>query len=229
MSQKDSWEREYRNLKLISLENKPHSEIVRLLKQLKKKFSFSIEGKKIIDIGCGTGRNAFYFSELGASVLGIDIAPTAITIAKQRAVENGQSISYILGDISEKFLAENQSVDLIIDILASNSLNHNERTNYLTEVHRVLKPGGFFYVRALAKEGDANAAALLKLYPGREKNTYVIKQLNLTETIFTKEDLLEIYGKFFEIITFEKKAHYPSIDGRVYKRQFYYVLFRKPL
>jgi len=59
-----------------------------------------IKGKKVIDLGCGTGRLALGAAILGAKeVFGVDIDPIAIKIAKQAAKELQIRINLIVGDI----------------------------------------------------------------------------------------------------------------------------------
>jgi 2-polyprenyl-3-methyl-5-hydroxy-6-metoxy-1,4-benzoquinol methylase len=47
-----------------------------------------LEGKSVLDVGCGDGENAMNFSKLGARVTGIDISPKAIELARKRADVN---------------------------------------------------------------------------------------------------------------------------------------------
>lgn len=227
MAQKETWEREYSDRKLVSLTNEPHADIVRLVRTLKKEFSFTLFEKAVLDVGCGTGRNAYYFAQLGAQVTGIDISHKAIQIAISNTEKTDIHINYIVGDISTDI--PNQSFDFIIDILASNSLHESERASYLRHIHTSLAPGGFFFVRTLAKEGDKNAQRLLKDHPGKETDTYIMPGFGLVERVFSKNDFLALYGEGLELISLLKKAHYPTFDGRTFKRNYYYALFRKPL
>src|SRR5262249_26782222 len=43
----------------------------------------------VLDAGCGTGENALHIASLGLSVLGVDVAETALAIAKQKAHDRG--------------------------------------------------------------------------------------------------------------------------------------------
>ncbi|MEM2896191.1 MAG: METTL5 family protein [Candidatus Bathyarchaeia archaeon] len=59
-----------------------------------------IRGKKVIDLGCGTGRLAIGAAILGAEeVFGVDIDPKAIEIAKKTAKEFQIRINLIIGDL----------------------------------------------------------------------------------------------------------------------------------
>jgi ubiquinone/menaquinone biosynthesis C-methylase UbiE len=228
MAQQHTWEREYAKQAFVSLNNKPHSEIVRLKKRLKKEYNFSLEGKRVIDLGCGTGRNSFYFASEGAIVTGVDIAKNAIQIAKDHAENASLEVDYKQGDISKKLPTQDETIDLAIDTLASNSLSSIERKKYVKELFRVLSPGGFFFIRALAKEGDVNAKSLLNKWKGEDEDSYVLPGVGLSETVFTRESLLSTYGENLNLLSLEKKQHYPKILDKIYKRQFYYALFQKP-
>jgi ubiquinone/menaquinone biosynthesis C-methylase UbiE len=49
-----------------------------------------VQGKKVLDIGCGSGRYAIEFAKRGATeVIGIDLAPHMIALSQQHAVDNG--------------------------------------------------------------------------------------------------------------------------------------------
>lgn len=53
----------------------------------------------ILDIGCGSGREAIGFAKSGFKVTGIDISPSAIELAKKNAEKDGLPINFIAGDI----------------------------------------------------------------------------------------------------------------------------------
>lgn len=65
----------------------------KLKPRFNKEFRFmlmgSLEGKRILDVGCGEGGNVSLLAALGAQVTGIDISPGAIELAKRRAEKNG--------------------------------------------------------------------------------------------------------------------------------------------
>ncbi len=235
MAQEREWEREYSKSKFLTKENKPQSDVVRFAKWLKDN-DIDIENKKILDLGCGTGRNSYYFAELGADVTGIEISKTALDIAKENLISissdishdmNDDRISYIKGSIGEKLSFEDKAFDILLDVTSSNSLTEKEREVYLSECNRVLKPGGIFFTKALCKDGDSNAKELIKKFPGKEKDTYVLPDIKVEERVWSKEDFIAKYEKYFKILNIEKKKSYTRMNNRVYKRNFWIVYMQK--
>ena len=51
----------------------------------------------VLDAGCGTGENALYVASMGLSVLGVDVAETALAIARQKAVDRGIDVEFAAG------------------------------------------------------------------------------------------------------------------------------------
>lgn len=221
------WDREYKNPKLVTKKEEPQSDTLRFLRFLKKEQKYKVEDRSILDLGCGTGRNVNYLGELGNKVIGIEISKTAINLAKERANELGLKINYILGDIGEPYEVEENSIDIVLDVTSSNSLDEKGRDVYLSEVNRVLKTGGYFFVRALCKDGNKNVKNLLKMSPGREYDTYVIKEMGLTERVFSREDFIKTYSKYFKILKLEKKTGYSTFNNRIYKRDYWIAYMQK--
>ena len=227
MHQGSAWEKEYRNPKLVTKNDGPQADTLRFFKYLKKEEKYILEDKTILDLGCGTGRNANYLAERGNSVIGIEISKTAIEIGKNRAKELGVFADYRVGDIGAPYDIAPVSIDVILDVTSSNSLDEKGRAIYLAEVSRVLKPSGYFFVRALAKDGNKNVKYLLKESPGKEYDTYVIKEIGLTERVFSKDDFIKMYGQFFKIQHIEKKTNYATFNDRIYKRDYWLAYMQK--
>jgi SAM-dependent methyltransferase len=225
--QYEAWEKEYRNSKLLTKEDKPQSDVVRALKYLKKEEKINFDGLNTIDLGCGTGRNSNYLAELGCNVTGLEISDTALKIARENLTKRGLRIEYLKHDIGSALPFPNENFNIALDIVSSNSLNEKEREIFLSEVSRILKSDGYFIVRALCKDGDKNAQNLLKMSPTGEKDTYYMKELNLRERVFSREDFVEMYSKYFKILKLDKKTSYPICSGRLYKRNYWIAILKK--
>ena len=59
------------------------------------------KGKKVLDIGCGSGRLDIELAKRGAEVWGIDISKEVLAIAKLNADKSGVKINFLEGDICD--------------------------------------------------------------------------------------------------------------------------------
>lgn len=220
--QENTWENEYRNPKLISLSDEPAKCVKDFVRFLRKDRNIELSNLNILDLGCGNGKNSFYISEQGFEnkVYGIDISETAIKYASELN-SNG---NFIKGDIGKKLPYQDSFFDIVLDITSSNSLTESEREIYLSEIKRVMKSNGYLLIRTLCKDGDQNAKNLIETFPGKERDTYVMPEINLTERVWSKEDLLNYYSDF-ELLFLEKETHYTKFNGRSYKRNFWIGCF----
>lgn len=91
---------------------------------------------RILDVGCGTGRLAAYLQKKGKNVTGISLNPQEIQIGNERS---GMKLDIWEGDIHEI-----PSSDKLFDaVIAWDVLEHTLAPYIiLSEVYRVLKPGG---------------------------------------------------------------------------------------
>lgn len=90
----------------------------RLKKRFDKEFRIHLlgqmQGKTILDLGCGYGGNAVLLATLGARVTGIDISPKSIELATERAAANGvaERTNFVCAPIGTSELG-NESFDVI--------------------------------------------------------------------------------------------------------------------
>ena len=70
----------------------------------------------MLNIGCGTGMNAIWLAQRGFETVGMDIAPTAIERAREKAGRAGvANVRFVCGDILETLPVARCSVDLVLD------------------------------------------------------------------------------------------------------------------
>ncbi|MES3031359.1 MAG: class I SAM-dependent methyltransferase [Patescibacteria group bacterium] len=223
--QENVWEREYRDPKLVTLGTEATSAIKDFARYVRKERKVELDNLKILDLGCGNGKNSIYIAEqgLGNEVTGVDISETALEYAR-KAYPAGKFVKLSIG---QALPFADTSFDIIIDSTSSNSLSEKEREVYLSEISRLLKPGGHLFVRALCKDGDKNAQTLIKEFPGPEKDTYIMPELGLTERVFSKEDLIALYSPLFSLLFIEKETHYTKFNNKSYKRNFWLSYWTK--
>jgi 2-polyprenyl-3-methyl-5-hydroxy-6-metoxy-1,4-benzoquinol methylase len=92
-------------------------------------------GKRVIEIGCGTGNFTEIFAQFGADIIAIDISPQLIELARRRAVP--ATVTWVC----KRF--EDAGIDGPFDAaIGSSVLHHLEIESAIAELHRLLKPGG---------------------------------------------------------------------------------------
>jgi len=94
---------------------------------------------KVLEIGCGTGYFTKEIVKTGAFVTAIDISPELLNIAKQEIT--APNVSFVL-DNAYELSFDNNTFDSIV---GSSVLHHLEIEKAISEMFRVLKPGGSMF------------------------------------------------------------------------------------
>ena len=97
-----------------------------------------LSGKRLLDFGCGTGQTSTQLAALGAFVVGIDISPELIELARRRAELDGVT-DHVQFQNVDLLKAPPGSFDLI---LCSAVLHHVDYSVVLPVLRSYLKPGG---------------------------------------------------------------------------------------
>lgn len=98
-------------------------------------------GLRVLDLGCGDGTTAIPAAQLGADVLGVDIARNLVEAGNRRAREAGlTNIRFQEGDASNLEGLEANSFDLIVSIFGA--MFAPRPFDVAKEMVRVTKPGG---------------------------------------------------------------------------------------
>ena len=110
------------------------------------------ENSRVLDLGCGTATLTILLkkSQPEAEVRGIDIDPTVLEIAKEKAARAGVDIALDLGTAFKLPYPDNY-FDRVISSLVFHHLTTENKVRSLKEVLRVLKPKGELHVADLGK------------------------------------------------------------------------------
>jgi ubiquinone/menaquinone biosynthesis C-methylase UbiE len=99
---------------------------------------------RVLDVGCGAGANLWYLAEQGFTCTGMDISATALDRCKTLLSKRGQQAELVQGSITDLPFSANH-FDIVIDLGGSACLPLATMPAYLSQLMRVLKPGGHFF------------------------------------------------------------------------------------
>ncbi len=125
----------------------PEADVVEFTQSLKESLGYT---PKALDLGCGVGRHAVYLAQLGFETYGLDGSTAGIVHGQKEACALNLSIYFTEGSM-EYLPYETNFFDYV---LAFNVIYHGDPTvvsQCVKEIHRVLKPGGFFQGTMLSK------------------------------------------------------------------------------
>lgn len=94
----------------------------------------------MLDAGCGTGENALLLASLGLEVVGVDVAETALAIARDKAAARGLRVDFVLEDAFHLDRL-GRIFRTVIDSGLFHTFNAAERTRYAASLARVTEPG----------------------------------------------------------------------------------------
>jgi ubiquinone/menaquinone biosynthesis C-methylase UbiE len=101
------------------------------------------KGTKILDVGCGAGKQCFLFYkalEGEADITGGDVNPELLEKARQEDAKIGNRIKFIDLDFNQHFPINDNEYDLVTSCFA---VYYSEDIPFtISEMHRVIKPGG---------------------------------------------------------------------------------------
>jgi tellurite methyltransferase len=112
--------------------------------------------KRVIDVGCGSGRNIVYFLKNGFEVYGIDGQPDAIEQVKNLSLKLSKSnnINNFKIGLAEEIPFEDRFFDLAIcSAVLHFARDHNHFDAMVTSIWNKIKPGGYLFARLASDIG----------------------------------------------------------------------------
>ena len=120
------------------------------------------EGLKVLDLGCGDGTTAVPEAQLGADVLGVDIASNLVAAGNARAEELGlTNLKFQEGDATDLSELDDEQFDLVVSIFGA--MFAPKPFDVATEMVRVTKPGGRIVMGNWIPKDPTLVAQILKI------------------------------------------------------------------
>jgi len=196
------WNKEYRSGEHLALSDDPSEDLKKFLRWLdrQKEVKGLSSRASILDIGTGNGRNLIYVCELsGARGVGYDKSREAIDQARKKAEQKELDLDLSVHSLEEPIPLEDTSQTIVLDMMASHVLAAEERAKLLSEIVRVLRPGGFLFWKTFLLDDDQHAKRLLSLHPSGEAGTYIHPRIKVAEHVSTIEEIEKLLETHFII------------------------------
>lgn len=101
-----------------------------------------LSGARVLELGCGTGKNSQWLATQARELVGLDFSPGMLDVARRRVP--GAHVRFVERDITHPWPAEPASVDVVVGNLV---LEHvRDLTPIYEEAARVLRPGGELFL-----------------------------------------------------------------------------------
>jgi SAM-dependent methyltransferase len=213
------WDNEYKNATHLKLSTEQSEDLEKFTRWLPRQETHPIlvPGQSVLDVGCGNGRNLIFLAlRFGMKGVGYDISTSAVTQAK--AASEGLPLVYEARSIAGLITLPDNSQSLVLDMMTSHFLTESERHLLRDEIFRVLKPGGFLYMKTFLADGDLHTRRLLKDAPGKEEGTYIHPVIGVPEYVYSEEVLTDFLREKFTIHKIYR-SHKHVLKGRARKRR----------
>ena len=128
------WDRQYRQGDPIWDSDRPTSELKRVV------FDDRIAPCAALELGCGTGSNSVWLARQGFAVTAIDVSPSAVERARERAEKMGVSVRFLAGDLRDAGLLGGP-YDFFVDCGCYGAMRREDRAGYLDAAARLTRPG----------------------------------------------------------------------------------------
>lgn len=133
---------------------------------------------KILDAGCGEGRNTIYFLKEGYQIFGVDRDPVAIKMARIQAqtIRQDYDIHRFQTALVEDMPFHKEAIDAIVSSAVLHFARDTAHFNQMIdEMMRILKPGGLLFLRmttgfgGILQESTSRGEGLYLLPDGSER------------------------------------------------------------
>ncbi len=182
---------------------------------------------RLLDIGCGRGRNSIFFAEEGFVVDSVDFVPQIISDLEMRitALNLVDKVHPRCHDVTKPWPFPDASFDCAIDTFCyKHQIDEKDKALYRRELSRVLKPGGY-YLLTLAGADDGYYGPLLKESPDQSRHVILDPANGIESILYSRCDVEKEFDDFMDVKYYKHKAQEGVMHGKAYPRSTHLFIF----
>lgn len=170
--------------------------------------STEIKPGRVLELGCGHGRNAVFLASRGCRVDAVDFSAEAISWARERAQAASVTVNFLCCSIFDLRI-EAGSYDMVYDCGCFHHLPPHRRKDYVDLLTAALKPSGAFGLVCFAPEAGSGLT-----------DQEVYEQRTLAGGLgYTEASLRAIFSRHFQIASLRRMREVPP-DCQVFGKDF---------
>ncbi|MEE8114684.1 MAG: class I SAM-dependent methyltransferase [Nitrososphaerales archaeon] len=220
--EEELWNKEYETLQVL-----PSSTRRRASKAL---LAFAeildLREKRVLDAGCGNGRNAVYAASRGCEVHAVDFCRNALSRAQQLAGREGvrDKIEWVQSSLLKPLPFSDRSFDVTLDIYTScHFLEEEEFSTFWEEMHRVTKVGGQMLCVLFPPYDE-----YYRRFLSETSQRVVVDPANqIAKKLYTKQELLSFFSKIAKSELLIELQFDDLVLGENYQRDIYALSLRR--
>lgn len=212
--QKSSWNQIYQNPQKYTYYDvfAPHNSLEEVMHWFK-----SMRVNRVLDLGCGMGRNFFPLLNVGFDVYGIDSSEIAIKniLAQPSKIDLSEKVT--VGAFQNLPYSDN-FFDAVISI---QTLNHGYEADIIQgikEIERVLRKGGYIFITVPGRISQGKVRyCLVKTAQKVEPHTYIPTvgdEIGIPHFIFNKKLIKKLFSHFQKLTVSKDEKDYYCVSGQ---------------
>ena len=210
---KNKWEEVYTKREDVSIKDmhmhKPQQEIINLVSLFKKE-----KVKKILDLGCGSGRHVIYLANQGFDMYGLDSAESGLERTKKHLKKEKLKATLIKADCYERLPFKNDFFDVIISTRVIHHAVIEDIRFCISEIERVLKSKGFVFI-TVAKNKTHKLRTKVKNIAPRTFVPLDGHEVGMPHYLYNEELLRKDFKNFKILDFFEDTEQHYCLLGRL--------------
>jgi len=178
--------------------------------------------RKVLDLGCGAGRNLIYLAKKGFDVYGIDISPEGITVIQKILKNEKLTSSLKIGDVFKRLPYPDDMFDAVVSVQVLQHGTEEKIKKAISEINRILRPGGIIFITLCGRYTKGKIRKILVQTAKKiAQNTFVPTQgeeMGLTHFIYNKRLIFEHYNNFRILKLWKDEKDYYCFIGESRKK-----------